>query len=267
MKRQVLTLALLTLSAAASAEDGWVSVGATTVVAPASPQVEATSPASLPVASATDLPINTGSGSLVSELLTQVEQMQAEIAMLRGRLEEQGAKLERMEREQQDRYLDLDGRVSALMSGSLNESAPAVAINAAEASADGNLPPANDAYKAAMELVRAKKFDEAGAAFDAFAQNYPDAPLLVNALYWSGEVNLVGGHLDVAAERFKRVKDEFSTHTKAADATYKLGVTLHKQGNNSEARQVLQSVIDGYSGTADGTVALATSYLKKIPAE
>lgn len=269
MKRQVLTLTLAAMAASASADDGWVSVGATRVVAPASPQVTQPPSPALPSQSVVaQLPVdNSGSGNLVSELLMQVEQMQNEIATLRGRLEEQGARLERMEREQQDRYLDLDGRVSSLMSASYADTGANKAPVTEASTPDVGKPSPADAYKSAMELVRAKKFTEAGAAFDSFAETYPEAPLLVNALYWSGEVNLVEGHLDVAEARFRRVMTDFASHTKAADATYKLGVTLHKAGKNAEARQVLQSVIDEYSGSADGTVALATSYLKKVPVE
>ncbi|WP_320820689.1 tol-pal system protein YbgF [Thalassolituus sp.] len=265
MNKTVLTLALVAFAAAASADDDWVSVGATRVVAPASSSpVDTTqrnfSP-SIPQSVATPAADNT----LVSELLTQIEQMQEEIAMLRGRVEEQDNQIQTIQQEQQDRYLDLDRRIAALMV------ADPVIDDVPKATTSGSniVPPTtsvtpSDAYKAAMTLVREKKFSEAGAAFDAFVSQYPSDPLVPNARYWSGEVNLVGGQLDRAAERFRTVISDFPDSAKAADAAYKLGVTMHRKGNDEQARIWLQQVIDRYTGRADGTVSLAKSYLGKI---
>ncbi|MEK9711993.1 MAG: tol-pal system protein YbgF [Thalassolituus sp.] len=136
-----------------------------------------------------------------------------------------------------------------------------------DASASAELPPSGEAYKAAMELVRGKKFSEAREAFDAFTQNYPGDPLAVNAFYWAGEVSLVEGKTDLAQARFRTIVEKYPEHTKAADATYKLGVALEKSGKPEEARGYLQTVIDKYTGTNDSTVALAKSYMKKLPAK
>ena len=258
MKRLVVTLALAASSVSALSDDGWVSVGSTQVVAPASSE-----PVVTPDQSPILAPSANPGGDLLTELMLQVEQMKTEIASLRGQLEEQQAKVRRMEASQQDRYLDLDSRISAL-----TLAPPAVnsqEVIQTETDTDGEaLPPAGEAYKSAMQLVRDKKFAEARKAFDSFAENYAGDALAVNAIYWAGEVSMVEGKLDVAEARFRTVKEDHSDHSKAADASYKLAVVLDKSGKKAESKALLQEVISKYSGKSDSTVSLAQAYLKKM---
>lgn len=258
MKRFVVTLALTGLSVSALSDDGWVSVGSTQVVAPASSE-----PVVTPDQSPILVPSANPGGDLLTELMLQVEQMKMEIASLRGQLEEQQAKVKRMEASQQDRYLDLDSRISALTLAQ-----PAVeqqeATNSVTDTSGEDLPPAGEAYKSAMQLVRDKKFAEAREAFDSFAENYAGDALAVNAIYWAGEVSMVEGKLDVAEARFRTVKEDHGDHSKAADASYKLAVVLDKSGKKAESKALLQEVISQYAGKSDSTVSLAQAYLKKM---
>lgn len=270
MKRLTILTALAGLSAGALADDGWVSVGATRVVAPASATTSMQSSESAPAASVSPSvsPVSApapGSNELLGEMMIQMRQMRDEIAMLRGMVEEQQAQLQKMEVRQQDRYLDLDGRISALAA------APTMAANntpsdvvASGASDEVSLPPVGDAYRAAMELVKGKKFAEARDAFDALAKNYSSDPLAVNALYWAGEVSLVDGNASKAETRFRTIVDSHADHSKAPDAMYKLGVALDRQGKSDEAKALMAQVIERYDGVAASTVTLAQSYLKKL---
>lgn len=274
MKLLALPLALA-VSVSAVAEDEWVSVGANQPVAPAetTPAAEAITPPSLPFSSesltaTTQQPSanNTNNGDLISELLTQIEQMQQEIAMLRSQVETQGNQLSTLEQDQQARYLDLDRRVASLITAKpvTKAAAPATAHSV---SADVAVTiPAVDAYKAAMTLVREKKYAEANLAFTRFTQTYGEDPLIANAYYWNGEVYLVQGEFEQAQQSFQAVVDKFANHAKAADASYKLGVTLHKLDKTEEAKRWLTQVVERYSGKADSTVRLAKAYLDKIGA-
>ena len=262
MKAVFLPLAL-TLVVSAQAEE-WVSVGESQSVAPAVP---VSGPAVSQPDSSIDLPLvheerNAQSGDLVSELLLQVEQMQQEMGMLRSLVEQQQQQIQSMQQVQQERYLDLDRRVAALLQApaTSNAGTPATVVS----SQSNDLPAADDAYKAAMTLVREKKFPQAITAFEDFSRHYSDSPLVANALYWAGEVQLVEGNTTAAKTNFQRVVTEYPDSNKAADATYKLGTTLHKEGDIEQAKVWLQKVIDQYSGRADATVQLAKSYLAKI---
>lgn len=241
--------------------DEWVSVGAARTVAPAanSPLTDSSARALIATPS---VPQAMNNSSLVGELSLQMEQMQQELAVLRGRVEEQENQIRRMRDEQQQRYLDLDRRLSALLNAS--PATAAVTAAAAVATPVQNTGNAAEAYQQAMTLVREKKFPEASEAFERFIKTYPQDPLTGNALYWAGEVWLVLGDLDKALRDFKKVVNDLNGHDKEADASYKIGVTLHRQGNTAEARVWLQRVIDRFTGKADGTVRLARSYLDRL---
>lgn len=254
MKQVVLILAL-TASVGVNAEE-WVSVGAgSTVAAPAatsnyvdtSQQVQLTSPSV------------GGSDTLLSELAVQVEQMQQELSLLRGQLEQQEFQFKQLQKEQQQRYLDVDRRLSAL----LVPAEPVVSVSPTKPEVktqDG----ADTLYQEAMALIKDKKFAESQVKFTQLLKEHPEDPLVGNALYWSAEVWLVQAEPDKALVEFKKVVDSHPEHSKAADAAYKIGVTLDRQGKSKEAKEWLQKVIDDYSGKADTTVRLAQSYMDKM---
>ncbi len=246
MKSLAIALTLAAWAFGVVAEE-WVSVGTAPAVANSSTPAQPAPPPVQPV------PANHDDNALMTELLLQVEQMQAEVSLLRGIVESQAYEIKRLNQESEARYLDIDRRLAAVMT------AP-VAEPQQEPVASGQ-----DAYNAAMTLVREKKFDQASDAFDDFVATWPEDNLVANALYWSGEVYLVRREPAKAAERFKAVIDGYPEHVKTADATYKYAMTLHKMGDSQSASQWLESLISQYRGKADTTVALAEAYLKKLP--
>ncbi|MDO6682781.1 MULTISPECIES: tol-pal system protein YbgF [unclassified Oceanobacter] len=245
-------LCSLALSASLQAEE-WVSVGAAPVVTPASSTASVSQPA---VTSPS--PSTTQSGAspeLVNELLMQVEQMQQEIAELRGQIERQSNELRQLKRDGDNRYLDLDRRIVYLTTEA--DKKPVAVAASAEASAQ-------DVYNQAMMLVRDKKFEQANQAFGRFVEQYPEDELVANAWYWNGEVYLVRGEYPSALESFRTVIDDFPDHSKAADATYKYAVTLHKSGDTAAAQHWLETIQERYATSSPVTVRQAEGYLEKI---
>ncbi len=226
-------------------------------------------------------------GNAVSELFAQLQMLQEEVRELRGKLEEQSHQLSRLEQQQKDNYLDLDGRLSALMAGDLVDggvvpapetgasqttaattpteegeaavtpsSAGAVAAKPAVSAVSGGGDKA--AYDFAYELLKQGRMDDALAGFEAFARDFPDSALVPNAIYWMGEIYLVKNDQQAAMKRFTQVVDTYPAHQKSADAHYKLG-TLHLQlGDKAQARAHLER-----AALAGGSVAvLAKRYLE-----
>tara|TARA_R110002167_G_scaffold13793_8_gene56729 strand:+ start:24567 stop:25334 length:768 start_codon:yes stop_codon:yes gene_type:complete len=245
-------LCALTLGVSVQAEE-WVSVGAAPVAAPAASTASVSQPAYTP-SSLNDSPTDT-SPELVNELLMQVEQMQQEIAELRGHIEQQGNELRQLKRDGDNRYLDLDRRIVYLTTEA--DKKPVSVSETPRASAQ-------DAYNQAMTLVRDKQFEQANQAFGNFVKQYPEDALVANAWYWNGEVYLVRGEYPSALESFRTVIDHFPDHGKAADATYKYAVTLHKSGDVEAARHWLETIRERYATTSPGTVRQAEAYLKKM---
>jgi tol-pal system protein YbgF len=197
-------------------------------------------------------------GNQDAQLMMMLQQLQDEVRSLRGQVESQQYALDRMQKDQLERYRDLDRRISVLMTGA---AAPAVTpgLDAETAlPADGGLAPeavvppsapssasASDdhAYQAAFALVRERKLDQAAAAFEAFVQAYPGSTRLANAHYWLGEIYLAQQKLEPSQQAFARVVDGFPGSTKLPDALYKLGVLHHQLGNSDESARYLERVM------------------------
>ena len=167
------------------------------------------------------------------QLFQQMYQLQQEVTMLRGMLEEQSYKIKQMEQDQLDRYQDIDRRLSGLTAApapAANGSAPAdsdTATTPAQAPAASPAPadPEQEKllYDASFDLVKARDFDKAALAFNAFLRRYPDSQYAGNAQYWLGEVYLVQSDLESAGKAFAQVISRYPNHRKESDAMYKLG--------------------------------------------
>lgn len=265
MKYTVLPLALM-ISMFSAAEDGWVAVGQGPAAKPAvksAPVVSQPSVRSTPAGN-TSFANNRSPAqpSLQVELLTMVEAMQQEIAELRGTVEEQNHKIERLQKQQQQRYLDLDRRMSDLLSSPVNAAVP----KATPSNGQSSVLPADDLYANAMSFIKKKDFARALEQLDLFAKTYPKHALAANALYWSGEVQLAESHFDLAIKQFEAVVGQHPDHNKAADSHYKLAVSYDRSGNTVKAKEILKLVIKQYPGISDSAVRLAERYLARLEA-
>jgi tol-pal system protein YbgF len=257
MKYTVLPLALM-ISMFSAAEDGWVAVGQGPTAKPAVKSAPVVSQQSNSTSPAYSSPTYSAKPSLQVELLTMVEMMQQEIAELRGTVEEQNHKIELLQKQQQQRYLDLDRRMSELLS----QPVIATAINDAQT----DVLPADDLYASAMSFIKKKDFTRALEQLDVFAKTYPQHALAANAFYWSGEVQLAEGNFALAIKQFETVVSQHPDHNKAADSHYKLAVSYDRSGNAVKAKEILAQVIKQYPGISDSAVRLAERYLARLQA-
>jgi len=109
------------------------------------------------------------------DFANQVEAIKADIAKLRGQIEVLTYGLDAAQKRQKDFYVDLDNRLRKL------EQPPA------EAKAEAPKPePTLETrdYEAALAGLKAAKFKEAAASFDAFIKAYPNGSLAASAHYW-----------------------------------------------------------------------------------
>lgn len=216
-----------------------------------------------------------GSGS-ASNMLLQLQQLQQEVMLLNGKVEEQANELRRLKEQSLERYVDLDKRVSAMSSGAV-----AVAPVAGSAGSNANSvapigsgagnsqvaeqPGEGDAYRAAYALVRSQQFDDAVPAFKQFLQNYPAGRYAPNAHYWLGELYLVIQPADPESARqsFKLLVDEYPDNTKVPDALYKLGRVHFMKGNRDRAREYFDRVIAQYGSTDSSAAKLAQEFIEQ----
>lgn len=194
--------------------------------------------------------------SIEGQLLQQLYQMQQEVSMLRGLFEEQEHRLKKLEQDQLDRYQDLDRRLTTISSGSSMPQGSNEPVNGARLPAVEPAAPASEQgaasadparekllYEAAFDQVKARDFDKAEMAFNAFLRRYPQSDYAGNAQYWLGEVYLVQGNLNSAGQAFAKVVSQYPDHRKESDALYKLAEVERRLGNTDKAAGLYQEVL------------------------
>lgn len=212
-----------------------------------------------------------------AELLNKLKGMQQDIQELRGQLEVQSHELAVLKQQQLSFYNDLNTRLSS------NTNQPTVqaiekptelkpnptqqaVFNATNTPAviTSRTNPAEEqiSYLAAYDLVKNKRFDEALIAMQTFVAHYPNGGYTANAQYWLGELYMVQKDWSKAIEHFEIVLNHFSTSSKAAACSLKIGYALAASGKKNQARQRLQQVINNYPDTP--TAQLAATKLKTI---
>jgi tol-pal system protein YbgF len=211
-------------------------------------------------------------GASSSELFYQIQLLQEEVMKLRGMVEEQAQELRQLKQQRLDDYISLDRRLAALgsaggaPSGAEAEQGGAAALAPpAPSSAAGGESAAGEeqAYQAAYELVRARRFPEATAAFNEFVAQYPRGQYTGNAHYWLGELYLLEGDSAAAKRNFETLLNDFADNRKVPDAMFKLGRIYHQEGDTARARELLQRVVNDYGGTDSSAPRLAREYLQQ----
>ena len=198
------------------------------------------------------------------QLFQQLYQLQQEVTLLRGMLEEQSYKIKQMEQDQLDRYKDIDSRLSGMNSAPASGSGGASpdvadtqepAANAGAAAAPPDPEREKLMYDASFDLVKARDFEKAAQAFTAFLRRYPDSQYAGNAQYWLGEVYLVQSDLESAGRAFAQVISRYPDHRKESDAMYKLGDVERRLGRDDKARELFQQVISKYPDSSAAQLA------------
>ncbi|MBK1693758.1 tol-pal system protein YbgF [Chromatium weissei] len=227
-----------------------------------------------------------------SDLLLQVQRLQAEMQELRGLLETQKLTIDKLQRQQRDQYLDIDARLSANRSTAVQTPLPSGVIDASGATADQSAPlpiaapiapPANgpigipmlpqpetqngnerDAYTAAFALLKERNYDAAKTAFNQLLQSYPQGEFTDSAQYWLGETDYVQRNYPDALEAFNRLIQNHPNSPKIANAMLRIGYIQYDQKAYTQAKSSLEQVINRFPNSTEAR--LARSRLERINA-
>ena len=191
----------------------------------------------------------------IIQLLNQIEQLNAEIAKLRGQVEVMSNLDEQLTKRQRDFYLDIDTRLRKL-EGVPGES-PAGAANAAPAAA--TLAPAAPVAQTAASRAKEdavydvgsnafKRGDYAAAirAFQTFIKDYPAGQLVSNAHYWMGISYFNLRDYGNARTSQDALLKKFPDSAKAPDALLAVAGIYVEIGDTGSARNALEDVIAKY---------------------
>ena len=200
----------------------------------------------------------------VIELVRQIDELNAEIARLRGQLEVVSNENQQIQKRQRDFYLDLDSRMKRLEGGSPATgsapsttapdtsagSSPGAGFSPQTAAAAAPRPPTREeqaremkAYDAASNLFRRNDFPSAIEAFRAFLKDYPSSALAANAGYWIGisYANMRDYRNAMAAQQDLLAK--YPQSAKAPDALLAIAAIQAEQGDSGSARNTLEDII------------------------
>ncbi|RWU25148.1 tol-pal system protein YbgF [Pseudomonas alkylphenolica] len=210
----------------------------------------------------------TAPASAQGQLFMQLQQMQDQLSRQQGIIEELQNDVARMKQESLERYQDLDRRIGSGVAPAAtpdNSAAGGAAAGAAAGAASAQAPAASSEpgdpakeklyYDAAFDLIKAKDFDKASQAFNAFLRKYPNSQYAGNAQYWLGEVNLAKGDLQAAGQAFAKVSQLYPKHNKVPDSLYKLADVERRLGHTDRVKGILQQVVTQYPGTSAAQLA------------
>ena len=211
-------------------------------------------------------PAAVASAATNTDILLQLQLLQAELRQLRGLVEEQRHAIEMLDRKRIDDYLDLDHRLSVVHQSQveakpapdkeegLNFSfVPMVATQPAVSMFDQAEPPlsveaeAKQAYRQSYQLVKDREFERAQTSLTDFIQRYPSSSYIPNAYFWLGELQYLAMELPSSRDSFISLIEQYPQHKKVADAKFKLGKVYHQLGQSAKARSTLESVLSDHA--------------------
>jgi tol-pal system protein YbgF len=207
-----------------------------------------------------------------------VDEMQASLREMQGRIEELEHSNEALAKQQRDLYADLDKRLGgngtlpgaragagAGAGAAAGGAAGAAGADAAAGAAPNNGPSSTEqaVYAQAFDALKAGSYSTAITGFKDFLGTYPQSSLADSAQYWLGEAYYVSNDYDAAGGAFRAVLKKWPDSRKAPDALLKLGYTQYAQKQYPAAKATLTDVTKKYPGT--DTAKLAADRLKRIP--
>lgn len=218
------------------------------------------------------------STNAVYEMMGRLDQLQAEVQQLTGKVEEQANLIAEMKKSQGTMYSDFDARMQSLEkktegvkpvaaeSPQTQEAstgteakvaetpAPAPEAKQAPAQKQDIVPVSGDEkqqYQQAYEALRNGHTAQAIAEFNALLAKNPKGEYANNAQYWLGEAYRVNQDIESARKAFNSVVENYPGSSKVPDALLKLGTIEVEQKNPVKAREYLTRVtVDFPSSTA-----------------
>ncbi|WP_223669638.1 tol-pal system protein YbgF [Kangiella shandongensis] len=197
---------------------------------------------------------------LVGELMRQVMQLQKEVSYLRGKTEEQGYQIKKLQRQQKELYTDLDRRLTEATQGGMSMTGlegaeDSAQSGASQSSSDENLSEEQIAYNKAFSQFSDKKYAFAKSSFKGFVKDYPKHPLASNAHYILGQLHFNDKEYDKAAFEFEAVYAQFPETSIKDKAMLKLAQTHEIRGDKAAAKKTYQSLAKAFPNTTAGKLA------------
>jgi tol-pal system protein YbgF len=230
-------------------------------------------------------PANAPSSSTLYEMMGRLEQLQAEVQKLTGKVEEQAYRIDELKKHQSTMYSDFDERLQSVenkANGTDQSNAEHPAENSgaagdAGAKESGALAPAADPVPAPESAPAPVPANESGtapesspaekAAADQSANPKPDDAVQDSGAgkeeYQQAYNELRKGHTDQSIEQFNAYLSKYPTGFYANNAQYWLGEAYRVKKDDNAARKAFNDVIEKYpSGIKVPDALLKLGYLE-----
>jgi len=215
-----------------------------------------------------------------ADIVSQNQEMQQQLAELRGKIEEQNHQIQALKDKQKLLYVDIDSRLaelelspvnnpqavdnesisgevadSQLLTVKVDENYNNGAVSTTEVDTEPKLSTYQDDYDIAFAHLRGGRFLESARAFEGFIQKHPENDLTANAYYWLGESYYVKRQYPQALAAFQALIKKFPSSKKTADAGLKIGYCYYEMGDLMQAEKHLNQVVNSYPNTSIARLA------------
>ncbi len=222
------------------------------------------------------IPQTTGNASGLYELMGRLEELQATVQQLTGKIEEQNQTINDLKKKHGALLTDFEDRLTQIESKArkssvtasnveppvesketteeaketkeIPESKPATSNNTTQnvgtpPAKPSNLPPE---YQQAFEALRNGRTQEAITQFSDMLEKSPQGQFAGNAQYWLGEAYKANKDVDSAKKAFSAVIDKYPNSQKVPDALLKLSYIELEQKNVSKAKEYLNRIANDF---------------------
>ena len=205
------------------------------------------------------------------ELSSELERLRSETTALRGEIETLRFETENSDSRQRELYVDVDNRRLQVARDaprafepppSRRRSArrPLRRSRAGGQPAGGRRrrgPAGSDQqnYQAAFDMISARKYAEAGAAFETFLAAVPDEPARGQRAVLARRDALRARSIHQALPEFRKVLEQYPQSAKLPDALLKVGYCQIELGDRNAARTSLQEVMRQFPDTTAARLA------------
>lgn len=177
------------------------------------------------------------------DLNSQLDQLRAELAQLRGQGEMGGQtvrdvnrNIADLQRQQKDTIAAMEDRLRALEPQRVSLDGREVTVQ----------PQEKQAYDAAVNTLRGSDFAGAITAFQAFQRRYPSSPYNGHVLYWLGNAQYGKGDLKASMGSFQTLVDGSPDHPRAPEALLSIANCQAELKDVKGARKTIGVLLKGY---------------------
>ena len=178
-------------------------------------------------------------------LAEQNDQLNQEVAKLRGEIEVLTNEVANTQQRQKDFYVDLDNRLRKLEPQKVN-------VDGQEVSIDPN---EQKSYDAALASFKGGDYKGASEAFSDYVKRYPSSGFAPSAQYWLGNSYFAQRDYKNAIAAQQVVVRKYPDNPKAADALLNMSSSYTELKDKAAAKKTLEQLVTQYPNTPAAVTA------------